>query len=380
MAKNNYQIYVNPQETNEPDKEQSYYQWEITPDNIIAFQDNVKSGQNPDQLPLHYVQSPEDVQNNRIRMTMYPNKGDTEFVLPVASKKPAGFIDRALQYINDEVLLNKDNVRIKNYSKAMDRNPEFTQNNDMASNIGEFVNTMTVGIPQLLSLTHDARMIYDLYKGGINSINPLDLNSSWYRNNGIFPDKFAEQHPILTVLGNLALDGGFYKGANKFYKWGTTPKLVGSGAESEVFSAPFSNHVIKYSSIPPSDMARMNRIPGFAKCKFMGIADDGRYIYKQEKLIFPKNPVKELNSLSKDMVKHGYKMFHHSNVQGPFFISKFRDSVWNDLGINGKDQVGITRIFRRPRFADGALDNISDFNELVLQKKGGKLNANNSKR
>ena len=373
MTKNNYQIYVDPNETTEPNKDQSYYQWEVTPDNIISFQNEVGNIWNSNQLPLHYVQSLEDVQNNRIRMTMYPNEDDVEFVQEAAPKQKKGVMARIAEYLNNEVLLNKDNIRVRNYSKSMDRNPEFTQNNDMVANIGDYFKGVTLNIPSLLSPSHDIRLLYDLSQGGFDAINPFDLKSSWYGNNGVVPDKFANDNPTIATLINVLLDGGFYKTAGNLYKWGTTPKLIGNGAEAEVYSSPFSNYVIKHSSIPPEEMIRMNRVPGFAKCKYLGTTNDGRYIYQQKKLVIPKDPSKEFNVISDNLVKNNYKRHTHPNVEGRFFTKLSRDEAISDFGETGFGQIGKTRFLKIPRIIDMALQPIEEFYEMAILKKGGKL-------
>lgn len=49
------------------------------------------------------------------------------------------------EWFNDEIMLNKDNIRVKNYRKAETRNPDFSQNWDMLSNIYDFTNIATAG-------------------------------------------------------------------------------------------------------------------------------------------------------------------------------------------------------------------------------------------
>ena len=65
----------------------------------------------------------------------------------------------------------------------------FSNDWDMASNIGEFMNVATGGLLNRLSLTQNARLIYDLATG--EDVNPLHYGSSWWGNTGIVPQSFA---------------------------------------------------------------------------------------------------------------------------------------------------------------------------------------------
>lgn len=132
----------------------------------------------------------------------------------VTGRRPKSFLDRAGQFINDEIFLNKDNIRVRNYQKAEARNPNFSNDWDMASNIGEFMNVATGGLLNRLSLTQNARLIYDLATG--EDVNPLHYGSSWWGNTGIVPQSFAQEHPYLSMAINGIADVGMSSMLNRF--------------------------------------------------------------------------------------------------------------------------------------------------------------------
>lgn len=111
--------------------------------------------------------------------------------------KPKSFLDKVGQFINDEILLNKDNIRVKNYQRAEARNPDFSRNWDMASNISEGANVMSGGLLNRLSPTQNIGLIIDAVQGD----NIID---SWFGNSGVVSDKFAQEHPYWS----MAINGG----------------------------------------------------------------------------------------------------------------------------------------------------------------------------
>lgn len=123
----------------------------------------------------------------------------------VVGHKPKSFLDRVGQFINDEILLNKDNVRVKNYQRAEARNPNFSGDWDMASNIAEGVNVMSGGFLNRLSPTQNIGLIIDAAQGD-------NVIQSWFGNSGITSDNFAQNHPWLSAGINLVNDGGIYLG------------------------------------------------------------------------------------------------------------------------------------------------------------------------
>lgn len=256
--------------------------------------------------------------------------------------------------------------RTQLYSKAMDRDPNFSTNWDMANNISEFINYITAGLLNRLSPTQNVGLAIDAFKG-------KNIGQSWMGNSGIVPDQVAEEHPYWALIANLIGDLGLYKGTSSLREWGTTPKLIGSGAESEVYSAPFSNHVIKYSTITPEEMRMMQRVPGFAKTEYLGQASDGRYIYKQQKLVVPKNQYQELRQMVDD-TRH-FKAYPYDG-DDLVFANPSNDMYFVD------GQVGKSRFTGIRKFIDGSMFDEQGFIDYAY-KKGGKLiekNGSNSKR
>ena len=124
--------------------------------------------------------------------------------LIVIGHRPKSFLDRVGQFINDEIFLNKGNIRVRNYRKAEARNPNFSRNWDMASNIAEGVNIMSGGVLNRLSPTQNIGLIIDAAKG-------KNFMDSWFGNSGIVSDNFAQNHPYWTFGINALGDFGIYQ-------------------------------------------------------------------------------------------------------------------------------------------------------------------------
>lgn len=118
--------------------------------------------------------------------------------------KPKSFLNRVGQFINDEILLNKDNIRVKNYQRAEARNPHFSGNWDIASNIEEGANVMSGGLLNRLSPTQNIGLIIDAIQGD-------NIMQSWFGNSGIVSDNFAQNHPYWTFGINALGDFGVYQ-------------------------------------------------------------------------------------------------------------------------------------------------------------------------
>lgn len=123
--------------------------------------------------------------------------------LIVTAKRPQIWYQRLGQWFNDEVLMNKGNIRVKNYQKAEHRNPNFSRDWDMASNIAEGVNVMSGGLLNRLSPSQNIGLIIDTAQGD-------NVMQSWFGNSGITSDNFAQNHPWLSAGINLVGDGGIY--------------------------------------------------------------------------------------------------------------------------------------------------------------------------
>ena len=96
--------------------------------------------------------------------------------------------------------------RISNFNKALDSNPGFMDNWQLAQNIGEGVNVMTGGLLNRLSPTQNARMIYDWYKGNPIFIDKNGQLGSWWGNSGVVSNTFAKNHPYASIVINGVLD------------------------------------------------------------------------------------------------------------------------------------------------------------------------------
>lgn len=145
-------------------------------------------------------------QNGATFPSGHPGAPDNPILLEpvtVVGHKPKSFLDRVGQFINDEILLNKDNIRVKNYQRAETRNPNFSGDWNMASNIAEGVNVMSGGFLNRLSPTQNIGLIIDAVQGD-------NIMQSWLGNSGITSDNFAQNHPYLTFGINFLGDAGLY--------------------------------------------------------------------------------------------------------------------------------------------------------------------------
>lgn len=131
------------------------------------------------------------------------------------------------EWFNDEIMLNKDNIRVKNYRKAEARNPNFSQNWDMATNIYDFANAASLGLVNRFSPTQNIGFAIDAAQGD-------NLWDSWLGNSGIVSDKFMQEHPYWSMAINGVGDAGMYLASSKF----KVPKRF-----SETKSQPFKSEL-----------------------------------------------------------------------------------------------------------------------------------------
>lgn len=131
--------------------------------------------------------------------TIYANTPLDEVVV-IAKKKEPTTLQNIGQFINDEILLNKDNIRVNNYRRALQRNPNFSQDWDMANNMHDFLNISTGGLVNRLSPTQNIGFAIDAVQGD-------DLLNSWMGNSGIVSDKFMQEHPWWSAAINIVGDG-----------------------------------------------------------------------------------------------------------------------------------------------------------------------------
>ena len=139
-------------------------------------------------------------------------------------------------------------------------------------------------------------------------------------NSGWLPENFVRNNPRTSLLLNTFLDSAFTYGAGRTYKWGTTPRLIGEGAESKVYTAPFWTKVYKVG-LDPEYVAVKNSIPEFLPYKFEGYNLNGSPIYSQFKVPIPKSlKLKNLSKLYQRLASKGYypnELFGHVDAVNP---------------------------------------------------------------
>lgn len=181
-------------------------------------------------------------------------------------------------------------------------------------------------------------------------------------NSGWVPDIFARQYPRASVLINTGTDIALAHGIGKIYNWGTTPKLIGEGANKRAYSAPFSRKVY-FEGADPEYIQTQNRVPGSLKYKLEKYDIDGKPVYSSPKVRIVSRP-------SKGFIKRAIKnQFFPTNVAGDtetVFINPSRQQVILDAewGRN---------LFGRTYAVDPEVLSIPEYFSIL--KKGGKLNG-----
>lgn len=103
--------------------------------------------------------------------------------------------------------------RVQNFRRALDINPNFMDNWDLANNVAQAYNIFSGGLMNRLSPTQNIRLLYDWSQGKPIFLNEDgQLGGSWWGNNGIVTDKFASEHPgwsmAINGAGDAVLVGG----------------------------------------------------------------------------------------------------------------------------------------------------------------------------
>lgn len=147
----------------------------------------------------HYSPSPD---------TIYANTPLDEVTVTAEKKKPT-VSQKIGKFINDELLLNKGNIRVINYRKALQKNPNFSHDWDMVNNGYDFLNMSSAGLLNRLSPTQNIGFAIDAAQGD-------NLWDSWLGNSGIVSDKFMQEHPWWSLAINGAGDAGMYLASSKF--------------------------------------------------------------------------------------------------------------------------------------------------------------------
>lgn len=249
--------------------------------------------------------------------------------------------------------------RLKAFNKAYSHNPHFMDNWQLANNIVEGVHNLTGGILNRLSPTQNIGFIIDAIKG-------KNLLQSHMGNSGIVSDNFANKYPLLSTAINMAGDLGLSAGMSSLYRYGTTLRPIGNGAEAEVYSAPLSRYVYKLTSIEPDYMDLKHQVPEVLPSEYMGTTESGLYIYRQPKAFIPKKYPKKLDNMYKRMIRKQWFPFQEED--GIYdFIDPANQLVVTDLG---PGNIGWYR--GRYRIIDPSVLPLDEYTEMFY-KTGGKF-------
>ena len=146
------------------------------------------------------------------------------------SAAPSSSYMKAYNRIGMNPIFNS--IRVENYQKAMDRNPNFSQDWDMASNISEGVNIMSGGLLNRLSPTQNIGLAIDIAQGD-------NFWNSWFGNSGIVSDNFTQNHPYWAAGINLVGDTGTYMSALRAIN-AARPAIVGAKMRTIKLGVPES--------------------------------------------------------------------------------------------------------------------------------------------
>lgn len=186
----------------------------------------------------------------------------------------------------------------------------------------------------------------------------IESNFNYAKGNA---QNFAEQ--LLTY--------GALEGIGQAFRWATTPRQIGSGAEAVVYSAPISPRVTKTTTIPISEMQIRNMVPGAVESTYVN-TNKGLITYTQPKIRILNNKqlAKAQGEIDKLMTNNGWTKITHPNLNGPGYTNG--KWVVSDLGQGnvGRDWLG------RVRFPDFSIETVPEF-RLAMQKQGGRLINNN---
>lgn len=150
-----------------------------------------------------------------------------------------------------------------------------------------------------LSPTQHLRAIYDGVRGG--SYQDY-VNSLKYGNNGPFTNAYAARNPGITKAGNFGIDLVAPYSWMRFFKYATTPRMIGQGASKQAWRmSPFSSK-ITYIGGDPAYMAEQSALPKTLKYTYEGVTKDGQAVHTAPRVIMRKRPSK---SFVQDMHRRG---------------------------------------------------------------------------
>lgn len=253
------------------------------------------------------------------------------------------------------------NKRVSNFQKAYDENPNFMDNYGIGS-VMEGLNVMSGGTLNRLSPTQNMRLLYDLMVGNPVFLKNGQLGGSWWGNNGIVSDEFAEEHPYLAATANGIIDLGVAGVRPRNFNSGQRFNINDpqnwsqQGAESVVRMG--ENYVDKipvrgsYTKTGMGFDVRKklfaNDVPSHVPYSYEGYTKAGnKYypIYRQQRVqpVAQSEGVEALNSISKDLNANGWKTRVTETSQGHLLEgsngSHTIGDVWSDQNIgmlNGK--------------------------------------------
>lgn len=202
-----------------------------------------------------------------------------------------------------------------------------------------------------------------------------------YGNNGVVPDNFYQRHPYVSNAINLGVDfatpAAFSlgtRGLSRLYRWGTTPRYIGGGAEAEVYSAPFSNKVYKIG-LDPEHVNLKNQLPETVPHKFEGYTPDGQTIYSQRKMYVP-NEVKQkqFSNMLQRLTDNGY---YPNTVEGAIDVDAVNPVSGYTITDMGAGNIGTSsRFSRKYKLIDPSVLPLEDYTSLYY-KKGGMIKKEN---
>lgn len=185
-----------------------------------------------------------------------------------------------------------------------------------------------------------------------------------YGNSGVFPDAVAEQYPILTAVGNLGFDILTPYSISKFYRYATTPQIIGQGAEKTAWRmSPFSREVT-YIGGDPAYMAEQSSIPNTLKYTYKGVTKDGQAVSTAPVVSRISSPTKEL---VQKMRRFGYYLIKTPEDTEMVWFNPRLDKVLADVEYGHTPSRGT--ILMDPEI----IPSYEEYLGMIGHRKGGKL-------
>lgn len=190
----------------------------------------------------------------------------------VYGKRPSLFKIGAKKLI-DELTLNSNNSRVNNVR----RNPHSLEDFQIARNIGEGLNYMSLGTLNRLSPAQNVRFLYDIFTGE----NILDSHMG---NAGITSNEFAKKYPTASFAINTLFDLGVH-GINSTLSDGSPhpyePKIIAENRPGRYFRWVGEN------TNPLGDMKETGVVRSKMNQVIVGYAPDGEPILMGKQFPYP---------------------------------------------------------------------------------------------